>query len=179
MEFASQSWLGPSSSITRREEQQGQCEGMCSPLSGGTWVSHTAVQALMVMATGCSGRAPFGEEIVAPLHHASSLPQSPLGTALFTPLPLVFPGLSFGLEALVQTWPRLHLYTFPPIALLPGFPTRVGRDRVRLSPNSKCGPFPDLMSLPGRFCLGGMFSSRPGPRYFTPGPRCRSCGSGS
>ncbi len=37
-----------------------------------------------------------------------------------------------GLDAMVQTWPRLRLYAFPPIALLLGVLERVGRDRVRL-----------------------------------------------
>ncbi|KAL0194818.1 hypothetical protein M9458_008390, partial [Cirrhinus mrigala] len=35
-----------------------------------------------------------------------------------------------GLDAMVQTWPRLRLYAFPPIALLPGVPGRVRRDGV-------------------------------------------------
>ncbi len=39
--------------------------------------------------------------------------QCPLWFSLAPPAPL-------GLDAMVQTWPRLRLYTFPPIALLPG-----------------------------------------------------------
>ncbi len=37
-----------------------------------------------------------------------------------------------GLDAMVQMWPRLHLYAFPSIALLPGVLERVRRDRVLL-----------------------------------------------
>ncbi len=37
-----------------------------------------------------------------------------------------------GLDAIVQMWPRLNLYAFPKIALLPGVMERVFRDRVRL-----------------------------------------------
>ncbi len=37
-----------------------------------------------------------------------------------------------GLDAMVQTWLRLHLYAFPSIALLPGVLERVRRDRVQL-----------------------------------------------
>ncbi|KAL0173082.1 hypothetical protein M9458_033393, partial [Cirrhinus mrigala] len=45
--------------------------------------------------------------------------------AQFHPAPL-------GLDAMVQTWPRLRLYAFPPIALLPGVLERVRRDGVSL-----------------------------------------------
>ncbi|KAK3573440.1 hypothetical protein QTP86_024649 [Hemibagrus guttatus] len=34
-----------------------------------------------------------------------------------------------GLDALVQAWPRLRLYTFPPVALLPQVLARVRHDR--------------------------------------------------
>ena len=37
----------------------------------------------------------------------------PLWFSLIQPAPL-------GLGAIVQTWPRLRLYAFPPVALLPG-----------------------------------------------------------
>ncbi len=40
---------------------------------------------------------------------------------------------SSGLDAMVQTWPRLRLYAFPPIALLLGVLERVRRDRVLLT----------------------------------------------
>ncbi len=46
-------------------------------------------------------------------------------TALIHPAPL-------RLDAMVQTWPRLRLYAFPPIALLPGVLPRVRRDEVSL-----------------------------------------------
>ncbi len=49
----------------------------------------------------------------------------PLWYSLTHPAPL-------GLDAMVQTWPRLRLYAFPPIILLPGVLERVRRDGVRL-----------------------------------------------
>ncbi len=49
----------------------------------------------------------------------------PLWYSLTHPAPL-------GLDAMVQTWPRLRLYAFPPIVLLPGVLERVRRDGVRL-----------------------------------------------
>ncbi|GAA6090398.1 uncharacterized protein LOC117958235, partial [Tachysurus ichikawai] len=49
----------------------------------------------------------------------------PLWFSLSHPAPL-------GLDAMVQSWPRLRLYAFPPIALLPGVLERVRRDGVRL-----------------------------------------------
>ncbi len=49
----------------------------------------------------------------------------PLWFSLTHPAPL-------GLDAMTQMWPRLHLYAFPPIALLPGVLERVRRDRVPL-----------------------------------------------
>ncbi len=70
--------------------------------------------------------------------------QCPLWFSLAPPAPL-------GLDAMVQTWPRLRLYTFPPIALLPGVLTRVRRDGVRLLLVAPCWPgrvwFSDLISL--------------------------------
>ncbi len=56
-----------------------------------------------------------------------------------------------GLDGMVQTWPRLRLYAFPPIALLPGVLERVRRDRVLLLLIAPRWPgrvwFPDLISL--------------------------------
>ncbi len=49
----------------------------------------------------------------------------PLWFSLTHPAPL-------GLDAMVQTWPRLCLYAFSPIALLPGVLERVRRDWVLL-----------------------------------------------
>ncbi|KAK3535012.1 hypothetical protein QTP70_001970 [Hemibagrus guttatus] len=49
----------------------------------------------------------------------------PLWYSLSHPAPL-------GLDALVQTWPRLCLYAFPPVALLPEVLARVHHDRVHL-----------------------------------------------
>ncbi len=70
--------------------------------------------------------------------------QCPLWFSLAPPAPL-------GLDAMVQTWPRLRLYAFPPIALLPGVLMRVRRDGVRLLLVAPCWPgrvwFSDLISL--------------------------------
>ncbi len=49
----------------------------------------------------------------------------PLWFSLTHPAPL-------GLDAMVQMWPRLRLYAFPPIALLPGFLERLRQDEVCL-----------------------------------------------
>ncbi len=58
---------------------------------------------------------------------------------------------SLGLDAMVQTWPRLRLYAFPPVALLPGVLERVRRDGVRLLLVAPFWPgrvwFSDLISL--------------------------------
>ncbi len=68
----------------------------------------------------------------------------PLWFSLTHPAPL-------GLDAMVQTWPRLRLYAFPPIALLPGVLERVRRDGVRLLLVAPFWPgrvwFSDLISL--------------------------------
>ncbi len=65
---------------------------------------------------------------------------------------LVFPHASSSSRmAMVQTWPRLRLYAFPPIALLPGVLERVRRDRVLLLLIAPRWPsrvwFSDLISL--------------------------------
>ncbi len=69
----------------------------------------------------------------------------PLWYSLTHPAPL-------GLDAMVQTWPRLRLYAFPPIALLPGVLERMRRDGVRLLLVAPFWPgrvwFSDLISLP-------------------------------
>ncbi|KAI2648070.1 hypothetical protein H4Q32_018072 [Labeo rohita] len=56
-----------------------------------------------------------------------------------------------GLDAMVQTWPRLRLYAFPPIALLPGVLERVRRDGVSLLLVAPYWPgrvwFSDMISL--------------------------------
>ncbi len=70
--------------------------------------------------------------------------QCPLWYSLVHPAPL-------GLDAMVQMWPRLRLYAFPPIALLPGVLERVCRDGVRLLLVAPFWPgrvwFSDLISL--------------------------------
>ncbi len=56
-----------------------------------------------------------------------------------------------GLDVMVQTWPRLRLYAFPPIAQLPGVLERVCQDRVLLLLIAPRLPgriwLPDLISL--------------------------------
>ncbi len=68
----------------------------------------------------------------------------PLWFSLTHPAPL-------GLDAMTQMWPKLHLYAFPPIALLPGVLERVRRDRVPLLLIAPRWPgrvwFPNLFSL--------------------------------
>ncbi|KAL0170910.1 hypothetical protein M9458_035506, partial [Cirrhinus mrigala] len=70
--------------------------------------------------------------------------QCPHWYSLTHPAPL-------GLDAMVQMWPRLRLYAFPPIALLPGVLERVCRDGVRLLLVAPYWParawFSDLISL--------------------------------
>ncbi len=63
----------------------------------------------------------------------------PLWYSLTHPAPL-------GLDAMVQTWPRLRLYAFPPIVLLPGILERVRRDGVPAVASSRVW-FSDLLSL--------------------------------
>ncbi len=68
----------------------------------------------------------------------------PIWFSLTHPAPL-------GLDAMTQMWPRLRLYAFPPIALLPGVLERVRRDRVSLLLIAPRWPgrvwFPNLLSL--------------------------------
>ncbi|KAI2654668.1 enzymatic polyprotein [Labeo rohita] len=70
--------------------------------------------------------------------------QCPRWFSLTHPAPL-------GLDSMVQTWPRLHLYAFPPIALLPGVLETVCRDGVALLLVAPFWPgrvwFSDLISL--------------------------------
>ncbi len=65
--------------------------------------------------------------------------------------PLWYSLTPLGLDAMVQTWPRLRLYAFPLIALLPGVLERVRRDDVRLLLVAPFWPgrvwFSDLISL--------------------------------
>ncbi len=87
---------------------------------------------------------------------------------------------------MVQTWPRLHLYAFPLIALLPGVLERVRRDRILLLLIAPRWPgrvwLSDLRSvldgppleLPTRRDL----LSQAGDRYFTLNQNCGNCGLG-
>ncbi len=103
----------------------------------------------------------------------------PLWFSLAHPAPL-------GLDAMTQTWPRLRLYAFPPIALLPGVLERVRRDQVPLlliAPrwpgrvwSQIYSPFSTglLWSSPS----GGTFCPKRGARYFTPIQNYGNCGLG-
>ncbi|KAI2647584.1 ORF V: Enzymatic polyprotein [Labeo rohita] len=101
--------------------------------------------------------------------------QCPLWYSLVHPAPL-------GLDAMVRTWPRLRLYAFPPIALLPGVLERVRRDGVSLLLVAPFWPgrvwFSDLISLldgsPWEIPVRRDLLSQAGVPSFTPG---RSCGS--
>ena len=65
-----------------------------------------------------------------------------------------------GLDAMVQTWPRLRLYAFPPLALLPGVLERVRRDGVQLL---LVAPL-----WPGRVWLADIMSLLEGPPWEIP-----------
>ncbi|KAI2656067.1 Transposon Ty3-G Gag-Pol polyprotein [Labeo rohita] len=87
-----------------------------------------------------------------------------------------------GMDAMVQTWPRLRLYAFPLIALLPGVLERVCQDGDRLLLVAQYWParawFSDLIpsstALPGRFLSGGISSRKREAPSFT---LARSCGN--
>ncbi|XP_034750411.1 uncharacterized protein LOC117958235 [Etheostoma cragini] len=68
----------------------------------------------------------------------------PLWFSLTPPAPL-------GLDAMVREWPRLRLYAFPPVALLPGILERVRREGICLLLVAPFWPtrvwFSDLMAL--------------------------------
>ncbi|KAL0183805.1 hypothetical protein M9458_019501, partial [Cirrhinus mrigala] len=68
--------------------------------------------------------------------------QCPLWFSLVHPAPL-------GLDAMAQTWPRLRLYAFPPIALLPGVLETVRRDGVSLLGGYHLAPPPGAMEAVG------------------------------
>ncbi len=101
--------------------------------------------------------------------------QCPLWYSLIHPAPL-------GLDAMVQTWPRLHLYVFP--RSLPGVLARVRRDEVSLLLVAPFWPgrvwFSDLISLfdgsPWEIPVRRDLLSQAG--VLTPARRCGSCGGG-
>ncbi len=103
----------------------------------------------------------------------------PLWFSLTLPAPL-------GLHAMTQTWPKLRLYTFPPIALLPGVLERVRWDRVPLLLIAPRWPgrvwFPNLLSLlngpPLELPIRRDLLSQAGARYFTPIQNYGNCGLG-
>ncbi len=114
----------------------------CGPRANSShWEQFTSLGISMWEQTSCRGRGRgpgngcftqvvkqiwrvFGQAQVD-LFATRETSQCPLWYCLTHPVPL-------GLDAMVQTWPRLHLYAFPPIALLPGVLERVRRDGVRL-----------------------------------------------
>ncbi len=104
-------------------------------LKPGEWRLHPEVVELMWRE--------FGQAQVD-LFASQETSHCPLWFSLTHPAPL-------RLDAMVQTWPRLRLYAFPPIALLPGVLERVRRYRVLLLLITPRWPgrvwFPDLISL--------------------------------
>ncbi len=101
----------------------------------GEWMLHTEVVKQIWRVFG---------QVQVDLFATQETAQCLLWYSLVHPAPL-------GLDAMVQTWPRLRLYTFPPIALLPGVLERVCRDGVRLLLVALFQPgrvwFSDLISL--------------------------------
>ncbi len=85
-------------------------------LRPGEWMLHTAV---LEQIWKKFGRAQVD------LFASRETSHCPLWFSLTHPAPL-------GLDAMVQMWPRLRLYAFPPIALLPGFLERLRQDEVCL-----------------------------------------------
>ncbi|XP_032363307.1 uncharacterized protein LOC116675969 [Etheostoma spectabile] len=95
----------------------------------------------------------------------------PLWFSLTPPAPL-------GLDAMVREWPRLRLYAFPPVALLPGILERVRREGICLLLVAPFWPtrvwFSDLMALldglPWRVPLRRDLLSQDGGRVLHPCP---------
>ncbi len=123
------------------------------PLSG-EWMLHTEVVKPIWRVFGQAQVDLFATQETA---------QCPLWYSLLHPAPL-------GLDAMVQTGPRLRLYAFPPVALLPGVLERVRRDGVRLLLVAPFWPgrvwfsiwFPSSTALLGRFQSGGISSHKRG-----------------
>ncbi len=103
----------------------------------------------------------------------------PLWFSLTHPAPL-------GPDVMVQTWPRLFLYAFSPIVLLPGVLERVCRDRVLLLLIAPWWPgrvwFPDLISLldrpPMELPVRMDLLSQAGSSIFHPNQNCGNYGLG-
>ncbi|KAI2663485.1 DNA-directed RNA polymerase subunit beta' [Labeo rohita] len=91
---------------------------LCGPRGKGPvkWMLHPKVVKQI-----CRVFGPAQADLFATRENA----QCPLWCSLTHPVPL-------GLDAMVQTWQRLRLYAFPPIALLPGVLERVRWDGVSL-----------------------------------------------
>ncbi len=139
-------------------------------LRPGEWRLHPEVVELM-------GKE-FGQAQVD-LFASRETSHCPLWFSLTHPAPL-------GLDAMTQMWPRLHLYAFPPIALLPGVLERVRRDRVPLLLIAPRWPgrvwFPNLSPFSTGLLWsspsGGTFCPKRGARYFTPIQNYGNCGLG-
>ncbi len=139
-------------------------------LRPGEWRLHPEVVELM-----CKE---FGQAQVD-LFASRETSHCPLWFSLTYPAPL-------GLDAMTQMWPRLHLYAFPPIALLPGVLERVRRDRVPLLLIAPRWPgrvwFPNLSPFSTGLLWsspsGGTFCPKRGARYFTPIQNYGNCGLG-
>ncbi len=137
-------------------------QGFCH----GEWMLHTEVVKQIWRVFGQAQVDLFATQEAA---------QCPLWYSLLHPAPV-------GLDAMVQTWPRLRLYAFPPIALLPGVLERVRRDGVRLLLVAPFWPgrvwFSDLISLldgsPWEIPVRRDLLSQAG--VFTPARRCGSLG---
>ncbi len=142
-----------------------QCGGRHPVETGaftGEWMLHTEVVKQIWRVFGQAQVDLFATQETA---------QCPLWYSLFHPAPL-------GLDAMVQTWPKLRLYAFPPVALLPGVLERVRRDGVRLLLVAPFWPgrvwFSDLISLldgsPWEIPVRRDLLSQAG--VFTPARRC-------
>ncbi|XP_067247019.1 uncharacterized protein [Chanodichthys erythropterus] len=101
----------------------------------GEWKLHTEVVELIWKTYGRAQVDLFATE---------ESTQCPLWYSLEHPAPL-------GLDAMLQTWPRLLLYAFPPVSLLPGVLEKVCQERVDLILVPPYWPtriwFADLISL--------------------------------
>ncbi|KAI2645597.1 enzymatic polyprotein [Labeo rohita] len=117
------------------------------------WLVHQISVIIVIIAdsSACAWASQYGSRHpVEAGPEARGMDASPRGGE--ADLESFWPGSApLGLDAMVQTWPRLRLYAFPPIALLPGVLERVRRDRVHL-----------LSDLPlhGRFPSGGISSRK-------------------
>ncbi|KAL0172227.1 hypothetical protein M9458_032538, partial [Cirrhinus mrigala] len=88
---------------------------------------------LSLRAVYIPGHLNLGADVLESVWPGPENAQCPHWFSLNHPAPL-------GLDAMVQTWPRLCLYAFPPIALLPGVLERVRRGVPSFSSPVLAGP---------------------------------------